>query len=166
MIAVGEAQFCKHREDECYEWRFRGVLNIRLVTEGYEDGTNDTFYRIDADGTYIPIVDVMVVVHVSAKQYTWEWNELTDMPVELSATGPVVWAAFDPAIDDSDGQNCHPASQKRVAAVLFHGTSKVESSLPLGNYAFHRVSLDALAAQSRVRPPDTKTQINSCATSR
>jgi hypothetical protein len=162
MIAIGKEQFCKNHEDECYEWRFRGLRNIRLVTEGYEDGVNHTFYRIGADGTYIPIIDVIPVIDVSAKKFTWEWQELQDLPVELGPRGPIVWAAFDADIDDSDGQNCHPASQRRVAAVLFHGTSKVQNSLPLGSYAFHRVSLEALAAQSRIRPANTKTQINSC----
>lgn len=159
MTKVKDAPGCsKEGEGECVEWRIEGVPWLRLINHGFEDGTDTTFYRVDKDGKYTPILDVIPVVRDKRGLDNWSFADLASLVFERGPNGPFIWATFDHDVWEA-GVACHPKWERRVPAVLFRGPWSSDAGSEQTRYRYRRISLSELIAQARESSDNWKSRM-------
>src|SRR5262245_10355096 len=90
LIHVKDAPIC-FAQQICEEWQLAEQPAFRIVTNGYEDGTDTRIYKVDKSGAYIPLVDINPITRDAAGQFWvgYPWR-IAEMPYEVNAKGLTV----------------------------------------------------------------------------
>ena len=127
--------FCALADESaiCYEWQVLIDPSIRFVAEGYEDGIDYGFYRLDKTNKYTHIVSVYPVIRDPSRKDALFWGYPWDIyDIELASVKKPLALLFsiDHALAD-DGEISIPKWQKHVPAVLFIGrTTQPRMTVP------------------------------------
>jgi len=144
-------------EDYCHEWALASAPSIRFVAEGYSDGIEYGFYKLQGNGHYEHIIRVYPVIRDSSRSgalfwgYAWDIHDIV-LPGKDGRKEVEVLATFEHTIDEDYFQEVEsPEWQKRIPAVLFIGrTTQPEiAQLPRPPRKFKPSTLNGLCSSAK-----------------
>ncbi len=149
---------CNGLTEYCHEWRIEGVPGIRIVSSGYEDGGDEEFDKLGAEGLYTRILTFSMSPEPRYNGVVEETEKIRTIPFRMGPKGLEVWATFDHDFT-FDGVNCYPAWQRRIPAVLAYLGDKRPRTLALH---YRLMSLSELVRQAHIAVPGSNATVPNC----
>lgn len=130
------------------EWKLKGDESIRFVVRGYEDGSDNRFYKVNDEGNYSTILDVSPIIVDLNNKHWWGYAwDIEDIPLEYKDGRVFVYATFEHD-QIRDGNFNPPKWQRRFPVVKFLG-EKTRWNFEQPKYKYELVPLDNLAESAK-----------------